>query len=280
MMVQSAPAGEPHFTCTMAEHNDLCGQFARAFGNDGFERLEPFEEMVYVVSHHDRGWDERDRNPVLDPASGLPCGIGGAPVPGSSDTIRKSPDFNERHHPYCGLLSSMHCWGLYNARYGFSDFRVRPSGPVSIPVGGPNADETEAMLHGELERQAQLEAALAADPGTRSWVDRTHLLQNYKQLQFFDTLALYFHLRHASEREEEVFTHVPRIADEDASVTLTPLGGGAYRLSPFPFAGEKLAATCHGRYVTPFEAPDAPEDLAAFLDGLPTVTQEYLLVAG
>ena len=35
-------------------------------------------------------------------------------------TSRLSPDFNERHHPYCGLLSSMHSWGLYNGRYGLS----------------------------------------------------------------------------------------------------------------------------------------------------------------
>jgi hypothetical protein len=49
MMTQTAPEGEPHFVITMAEHTELCGQLARAFGNDHFERLDPFEEIVYVV---------------------------------------------------------------------------------------------------------------------------------------------------------------------------------------------------------------------------------------
>ena len=80
MMIQNAPPGEPRFIGLMAEHNDLCGQFARAFGNERFQRIEPYEEMLYVVSHHDRGWDERDANPILDPNAGVPFGIGGGPA--------------------------------------------------------------------------------------------------------------------------------------------------------------------------------------------------------
>ena len=57
MMTQTAPDGEPHFVITMAEHTEMCGQLARAFGNDRFERLDPFEELVHVVENHDRGWD-------------------------------------------------------------------------------------------------------------------------------------------------------------------------------------------------------------------------------
>ena len=34
MMTQTAPEGEPHFVITMAEHTEMCGQLARAFGND------------------------------------------------------------------------------------------------------------------------------------------------------------------------------------------------------------------------------------------------------
>jgi hypothetical protein len=51
----------------MAEHTEMCGQLARAFGNDRFERLDPFEDVVYVVENHDRGWDGYDANPGLDP---------------------------------------------------------------------------------------------------------------------------------------------------------------------------------------------------------------------
>ena len=33
MMTQTAPDGDPHFVITMAEHTEMCGQLARAFGN-------------------------------------------------------------------------------------------------------------------------------------------------------------------------------------------------------------------------------------------------------
>lgn len=280
MMIQSAPQGQPRFISTMVEHNDLCRQFAEAFGNDAFERPEPFEEMVYVIGHHDRGWDDWDASPELDPGSGLPCGLGTAPVKGSVATSSRSPDFNEKHHAFCGLLSSMHSWGPYNERYGFTDFRVRPGGSTSVPIAPKLAQETNAMLDGEQERQARIKAALAADPETRGWVEEAHLMQNYKLLQFCDTLALYFNLRHSSEHREETYIHVPRNGAQDASITLTPLGDGVYSLSPFPFAGERLEAACGGRYVEPFADGDALGDLGTALAALPTDTQIHTLVAG
>ncbi|HIA82740.1 MAG TPA: DUF3891 family protein, partial [Rhodospirillales bacterium] len=80
MMIQTAPQGEKRFVSTMVEHLDLCYQFALAFGNDEFERPEPYEEFVYTVNNHDRGWDTFDANPVLDEKSGFPCGLGSGPV--------------------------------------------------------------------------------------------------------------------------------------------------------------------------------------------------------
>lgn len=283
MMVQPAPKGEPHFLCSMREHNALCGQFVRAFGNQQFERCEPFKEMVYVVSHHDNGWDEFDAAPELDPKTGLPCGIGAsAPASGSGITGRRSAEVNEDHDPYCGLMASMHSWGLYNARYGYTEFRVRQGGSTSIPTpdAGPVRERVLDMLSGEIERQNRLKDEVAGNGERRDWVDEAHVVQNYKQLQFFDTLALYFHLRHQDERAEEVFINVPISAERDAMVTVTPKGDGVYALDPFPFAGDRLEVTCSGRYLTPYGEGEAPDDLAAALDALPAASQTYTLLRG
>jgi len=279
MMIQNAPARAAHFVSTMVEHNDLCAAFGRAFGNDRFERLEPVEQTIYVVGNHDRGWDEWDANPALDPKSGLPCGLATTPPMDAIATNWKSPDFNERHHPYCGLLSSMHSWGLYNARYGYSEFRVRRGGSPSIPINPDYAAETRKMLKDELARQERLKNELAADPGTREWVEESHLIQNYKQLQFFDTLALYFNLRHAGEHEEEVYACVPLGRDADTEVTLMPLGDCVYSLDPFPFAGDRLEVYCQGRYMKPISANEAPSDLGDYLKGLETTEQVFTFVS-
>ena len=279
MMVQGAPEGEPRFICSMAEHNDLCGAFARGFGNDRFDALDPFDEMVYVVGHHDRGWDDLDAAPGLDDATRMPRGLGTARVPGSVETGRKSPDFNEKRHAFCGLLASMHSWGLYNARYGYSEFRVRPGHSTSVPVPDHLADETEAMLADEIARQDRLKAALAADPETARWVEDAHLVKCYKQLQFFDTLALYFNLRHADQRGEEVYVHVPMTVDEDATIRLDRIDGDRYGLDPFPFAGDRLEVTCRGRYFEAVSGDGVPDDLAASLWQAPGAEQTYVLTA-
>ena len=219
-------------------------------------------------------------NPVLDGRSGLPCGVGNAPVPGGTDTGRRSADVNEARHLYCGLLASMHSWGLYHGRYGFSEFRTRPGGSTSIPVGPADREEVDRMLAGEIARQERIREALAADPETAPWVADAHVVQNYKQLQFFDTLALYFNLRHETDRGVETYTCVPRDAETDAEVSVTPEGGGVYVLDPFPFAGDRLEAVCSGRYLSAYGEREAPEDLAATLAGLPSDTQTYTLVKG
>lgn len=280
MMIQNAPTGEAHFISTMVEHNDLCGQFARGFGNDEFERLEPFEEMVFVISNHDKGWEEANENPSFVSETGLPSGLGTTPASISLGTVNKSPDFNEARHLYCGLLASMHCWGLYNDRYGYSDFRIRPGGSTSVPINKDHETDAKSRLDAELARQERIKAKLALDPKFSVYLDEKHLFQNYKQLQFFDTLALYFNIRHESKRGAEIFTHVPKSNDEDVSVAVTPKGDGVYGFDPFPFQGERLDVACNGRYLSPIESDGAPDDMGAFLRSLPTTSQKFSFVPG
>jgi hypothetical protein len=63
MIIQTAPEGAPRLAITMDEHTALAGSFARAFGNASFEPVEPREIMLYVISHHDKGWVEFDAAP-------------------------------------------------------------------------------------------------------------------------------------------------------------------------------------------------------------------------
>ena len=279
MMIQNGPNGEPRFISMMAEHNELCEQFARAFGNTRFETPDPFEETMYVIGHHDRGWDKFDASPVLDPISGFPAGVGGAKGPGGAATTKLSPDYNQAYHDYCGLLASMHTWGLYHARYGFSDFRVRQGGSTSVPISPELAEETNAILAGEIERQDALKEKIGANPATASWVEETNLYRNYKLLQFCDTLALYFNLRHESERVVEVFTHVPETTTSETSVTVTPKGNNTYSFAPFPFKGDSLQIHSKGRYFTAKSWGSTPTDLGSHIAGLPIDEQVFTFVA-
>jgi hypothetical protein len=247
MILQTAPVGAPRLAIMMYEHTALCEQFARAFGSDAFEPLSPLDLMVYVIAHHDAGWSEFDRDPVTDTRTGLPYNLIDTPAEWITVTSQRSPDFNERQHPFCGLMSSMHSWGLYNGRYGLSNLVLIDRIP---PQDRPIADR---MLAAELERQNRLKLEVEKDPSTADWLDDEKLFQNYKQLQFIDTLALYFNRIHPSERGEQIFAHVPRTANEDTAVTIRPVQEGVYALSPFPFAPTEAEFAFAGRHVRPHE---------------------------
>jgi hypothetical protein len=247
MIIQTAPAGTPRLAIMMYEHTALCGQFARAFGNDAFEALAPLDLMVHVISHHDAGWTEFDRDPITDTKTGLPYNLIETPAEYITVTSRLSPDFNERQHPFCGLISSMHSWGLYNGRYGLSNHVLIKQFPErERPIA-------ERMLAGELARQQRLKAEIGSDTKLAGRLDEKKLFQNYKQLQFIDTLALYFNRVHPSERGVQTFEHVPRNADDDAAVTIEPKEAGVYALSPFPFAPHDAEFAFAGRHVKPRE---------------------------
>jgi hypothetical protein len=245
MIIQTAEAGEPHLAIMMHEHTALSGQFARAFGNRRFNRSEPEDLVEYVVSHHDAGWAEFDRDPVTDAATGLPYNLVETPAEHITRTSRLSPDFNERHHPYCGLLSSMHSWGLYNGRYGLSNLVLIDRIPQN------DRPLAERMLEGELARQNRLKSQLAAQPEWASGLEESRVFQNYKQLQFFDTLALYFNRVHAQARSAQEFTHVPIDPQEDTTIRVEPLKPGVYGLSPFPFSVDGAEFAFAGRMIQP-----------------------------
>src|SRR5947208_7698934 len=245
MIIQTAAEGAPRLAITMDEHTALAGQFARAFGNASFEPVEPRDIMLYVISQHDKGWAEFDAAPKLDPRTGLPYNLVDTPAEYITRTSAASPDFHEKHHPYAALISSMHSWGLYNGRYGTSD-------KVLINTIAPEQRHlAECMLEGELERQARLKAELANDPQAAAWIDEKHLFQNYRQLQFFDTFAVYFNRDHESARSNATFPRVPMTPDKEATLTVRPLEPGVYAVSPYPFNEDNAEFSFTGRYVKP-----------------------------
>lgn len=263
MIVQSASGDKPRFVITMEQHMTLAGKFARVFGNDRFEAVEPRDVVLYIIDHHDAGWAGLDGAAHVDDRTGLPFHLIDTPIDRILKTSAASPEFNSRHHAYCGLLSSMHSWGLYNGRYGMSDKVLLDM------VDSENRSAADAMLDAELARQERLKAELAAAPETAAWVEEAHLFQNYKQLQFFDTMALYFNCAHEGARGPTVFEHVPCNAHEDLDIAIEPRGDGVYALTPWPFGEDDLEFSFEGRFMTP----------AADFAATPTSSQTLRLVA-
>ena len=271
MIVQSADEGADHFVITMDQHTTLSASFAKHFGNEQFEPIEPRALMLHVIKHHDVGWRDLDALALRDPATGLPYNLVQTPFPKIVDTSSASPDTNGAHHPYCGLMSSMHSWGLYNGRYGMSDKVLLDS------LADDNRALADAMLEGEIERQQRLKTELESDPETAPLIEERRLFQNYKQLQFFDTLALYFNCVQEGAREQTIYSHVPLNAWEDAEVTIKPVKTGVYALDPYPFDdADGIELEFNGRYLSPVSHGN---DVRAELERTPVATQTFTLLA-
>ena len=271
MIIQTNIEGKPNFVIEQADHARMSGKLTEAFGNDAFAAPVPHELLTYIVARHDEGWISVDALREQSPETGLPHHLTQTPLPYLVKTSKASPEFNEAHHAFCGLLSSMHTYGLFNGRYGMSDF-------IFIDKIAPeNKDAVTDMLNAELERQDRLKKQLSSEAESAAWVEEAALMNNYKLLQFFDTLSLYFHMTHTAGRAESKFLHVPDGKGTDHTLTINPTGDGAYALSPFPFAGDSLEVSVKGRYLT---SQPQGTDFKPIFDSTAKEKQTYKLVKG
>lgn len=246
MIVQSSSPDGTHFVIAMQQHTTFAGQLAAHFGNDDFAAIAPAEPMQFIVDNHDAGWANLDAEAPQSPETGLPYNLTATPLPQIISTSAGSPALNEEHHPFSGIISSMHTYGLYTGRYGLSDKIFLDAIPADLR---PSVD---GMLAAESDRQERLKGALAlSDP---DYASDDFLFHAYKQLQFFDTLSLYFHMTPEGERGEAEFLNVPRSVGDDVSITVTELGNGHYAVTPFPFDTDGLTVGTEGRYLAPQEA--------------------------
>ena len=177
MIVQTAPVGSPHFVIKQVDHARFSGQFARAFGNATFAPLHPRELMEHVVAHHDEGWTVVDDAPMHDSHTGLPYHLTQIPMGELLKTGAGSPNFNQHKHAFCGVISSMHTYGLYHGRYGLSDRIVIDLVPPEYKA------KTQGMLQGELDRQESLKDQLCANPETVEWASSTVLFHSADERQ-------------------------------------------------------------------------------------------------
>ena len=261
MIVQDNPDRSDRFVMTMDQHTAFADRLAGAFGNDRFDAVEN-PAVRYVIAHHDAGWRPVDAEVHIDPKTGLPYHLAATPFALTSQTMRGSPDFNVKHHPLSGLISSMHTAGLLNGRYGLA-----PPG-ILARFEGEKRTLAEQVLADELARQKDLKP--------QAGVSENLIWRAYKQLQFFDMLSLYFHAKAEGHRGESTFPDVPAKGGDDVTITIEERGNGVYALDPYPFAEDGLKVSFDGRWMTPVETV---EDGRAIFETKPVSRQTVTLIA-
>ncbi len=205
------------------DHADLSGQFARAWGNgDGFAAPTPLESVVVAAARHDDGWAVWERAPALDRDGVAPRNFLDVEVPSHLAFYRAMIAAVLDHDPYAGLLVSMHGAGIYRGRYG-----TQPS--LKLTFADEVRDQVEAFVAEQEERQARLVAELGV-PDEERWT-------NYRLLQVYDRLSLYFCLRDVEAGQPDVLEPAPRdYQGSEATLAIEPAGPWGVRIDPYPFA--------------------------------------------
>jgi hypothetical protein len=247
-------------------HLNLSGQFATAWGNRDFAPPHPI--VAYMARNHDAGWQEDDWAPQLDWATGFPYHIMEVPPPRLVEIHRRSIRRNRAFHPYAGILGAMHTMGFYTTRLGVSDFLVMDElrarhGEVLDPLVEECKDVIDAGRR-----------ALADDPDYGPLVAEEPLLWNYKGLQAFDTMSLYFCLGRDEESAPVTFPNVPTGDGDTTTVTFGPRGARTTEVDPWPFASPSVSVVLDAKVMrAPF-----PDDAAEGLRMSPVRQTRYELV--
>jgi hypothetical protein len=214
------------------DHAVLSGFFAREWGNDLFQRPEPFDSFLLAVTEHDNGWREWELASEVDPKTHLPYSFMSLPTEQHMSLYQCGIERLIKRDRYAGLLVSMHCQGLYDRTHatipGFSAKYVK-SGETEL---------VSSFLQSLKLQQLRLKVDLRADPVMRRYAEDKAVETNFRRLEVLDRLSLYFCLH---PLQDSVIENVP-VDDHgsEADWELRLESDNVVSLAPYPFRREPL----------------------------------------
>jgi Protein of unknown function (DUF3891) len=240
MIVQEQ--GDELVLIRQTDHAVLSGFLAREWGNDLFQRPEPFESLLLAAAEHDNGWREWELLPQIDPKTHSPYTFMSLPTAAHIDLYQQGIERVVKRDRYAGLLVSMHASGLYD--------RARATIP-GFSAKYVKTDENEmvnAFLQGLRLQQLRLKVDLRGDVAVKDLVQDKLVESNARRLEALDRLSLYFCM--SGTPHDATIESVP-LDDHGSEVDweLRPDGPTAVSLGPYPFRREPLQVSILTRRV-------------------------------
>ena len=211
-------------------HAWISGQLARAWGNERFGAVEPFEEVCLAAEQHDIGMATWDVEPPRNPESGLPVSFLQMAIRDHIDLWTLAPRRLLRQSRYAALLVSLHGTRLYANR----DLRPLPESERSLVL---------EFLDGQRRLQHDLLETLRADPRTAASAADPVVARNSGLIATWDTLSLALCLDYAPYTVKGV-----PAAGAPVELALSETDKpGRLSLDPWPFRADSLAVHCEGQ---------------------------------
>jgi uncharacterized protein DUF3891 len=231
-------------------HAWVSGQLARAWGNERFGAVEPWEEVCLAAEQHDVGMAEWERAPTLNPATGLPRSFMELELEEHLEIWWRAAPLVLPQGRYAAVLVSMHGVALYERR---NLDRLPPA----------DVKRVREFLTGQRELQERLLTGL---PGADT------VRRNQRLVWTWDSLSLGLLL----DWMPFELTAVPS-AGADVDIAVGTAADGTVALDPWPFGAPRVSVHCDGRRLTGRFDDEAAMRTA--LAAAPWVTVERRLAA-
>ena len=248
---------------TQPMHAWLAGQLARAWGNERFGDVVPFEEVCLGAEQHDVGHTAWEQAPTLNPQTGLPYSFLEMPRQLHVQIWSQAARCVLPQGRYAALLVSLHGTRLYQ-RYDAAN---------DLPE---NAQAVQRYLEQERVFQEELLASLRSDPHYRIYATEEGVARNRQLIGIWDALSLAICFGRKSPQSWE---QVPT-ATSTTTLTLTSRDDDPTTLilTPWPFRRQQVTLVYEGRYLTETFSDEAMMRQA--LSHAPWVTLQTVLFPG
>jgi len=223
--------GDPMVVIRQTDHAFLSGFFAREWGNEVFERPEPFASFCLAAAEHDNGWQEWEMLPGVDPKTFAPYTFMTVPTEEHIVLYQRGIERAVRADLYAGMLIVGHCMNLYDrARATMPGYSAKYVKSYEQHVA---ADFVQRLRL----QQLRLKVDLRNDPAMRPFTDESRIKANQQRLDALDRLSLYFCL---GEGGDITIEDVPVNEQSEVDWQLRGVGENRYTLDPYPFRREPL----------------------------------------
>jgi hypothetical protein len=248
---------------TQPMHAWLAGQLARAWGNERFGDVVPFEEVCLGAEQHDVGHTAWEQEPTLNPQTGLPYSFLEMPRQLHVQLWSQAARCVLPQGRYAALLVSLHGTRLYQ-RYDSAN---------DLPE---NARSVQRYLERERAFQEELLASLRSDPHYAPYAAEEVVARNQQLVGLWDALSLAICFGRTSPRSWE---NVPTATDT-TTMTLCTRDDDHTTLSvtPWPFHRQSVTLVYEGRYLS--ETFSDETIMRQVLSHAPWVTLQTVLYSG
>lgn len=262
--------GDPIVLIRQTDHAFLSGFFAREWGNEVFERPEPFASFCLAAAEHDNGWQEWEMLPGVDPKTFAPHTFMTVPTDEHIALYQRGIERAVRADLYTGMLIVGHCMNLYD--------RARATMPgYSAKYVRSHEQHLAADFVQRLRlQQLRLKVDLRNDPAMRPFTDESRIKANQQRLDALDRLSLYFCL---GEGGDITIEDVPVNEQSEVDWQLRKVGENRYTLDPYPFRREPLEFALLERRIPKRRYMDEG-DLQTVLTAAPFYNARFTLRSG